>query len=85
MQLTAGINHVAVLTDDLDRFVDFYREVFDVDVVFSEDAPSFRHAILRSTSCVPGSSPVARPTEPWRTSARSTVSGSAIPTGCTPS
>jgi catechol 2,3-dioxygenase-like lactoylglutathione lyase family enzyme len=48
VHLTTGINHVAVLTDDLDRFVTFYREVFDVDVVFSEDAPSFRHAILRT-------------------------------------
>ena len=39
---------MAVLTDDLDRFVAFYRDVFDVDVVFSEDSPAFRHAILRA-------------------------------------
>ena len=43
-----GLNHVAVLTEDLDRFVAFYREVFDVEVVFSEETPAFRHAILRT-------------------------------------
>ncbi|MEX5631499.1 VOC family protein [Parafrankia sp. FMc2] len=48
MPLLAGVNHVAVLTDNLDRFVDFYREVFDLDVVFTETTPAFRHAILRT-------------------------------------
>lgn len=48
MQLTRGINHVAVLTEDLDRFVDFYTSVFELDVVFTESAPTFRHAILRT-------------------------------------
>ena len=47
MQLTRGLNHIAVLTDDLDRFVEFYTDVFDLDVVFSETTPAFRHAILR--------------------------------------
>jgi catechol 2,3-dioxygenase-like lactoylglutathione lyase family enzyme len=44
--LLAGVNHVAVLTEDLDRFVAFYTDVFDIDVVFREDTPAFRHAIL---------------------------------------
>jgi catechol 2,3-dioxygenase-like lactoylglutathione lyase family enzyme len=48
MMLLTGVNHVAVLTRDLDRFVDFYRDVFDVDVVFRETTPAFRHAILRT-------------------------------------
>ena len=48
MNLTAGLNHVAVLTEDLDRFVDFYTDVFDLGVVFREDTPAFRHAILRT-------------------------------------
>ena len=48
MQLLDGINHVAVLTDDLRRFIDFYRSVFEVDVVFEEATPAFRHAILRT-------------------------------------
>ena len=47
MQLTRGLNHIAVLTDDLDRFVEFYTDIFDLDVVFSETSPAFRHAILR--------------------------------------
>ena len=47
MSLLAGLNHVAVLTTDLDRFVSFYTRVFELDVVFSETAPAFRHAILR--------------------------------------
>jgi catechol 2,3-dioxygenase-like lactoylglutathione lyase family enzyme len=48
MTLLTGINHVAVLTDDLDRFVDFYTGVFDLEVVFEETTPAFRHAILRT-------------------------------------
>ncbi len=48
MQLTRGLNHVAVLTDDLDRFVEFYTAVFDLEVAFTEETPAFRHAILRA-------------------------------------
>ena len=48
MALVTGMNHVAVLTDDLDRFVEFYTSVFDLDVVFRETTPAFRHAILRT-------------------------------------
>ena len=47
MDLLNGVNHIAVLTDDLDRFVDFYTDMFDLDVVFTETTPAFRHAILR--------------------------------------
>jgi catechol 2,3-dioxygenase-like lactoylglutathione lyase family enzyme len=46
--LVTGVNHVAVLTEDLDRFVDFYRDVFGLAVVFREETPGFRHAILRT-------------------------------------
>jgi catechol 2,3-dioxygenase-like lactoylglutathione lyase family enzyme len=48
MNLLAGVNHVAVLTNDLDRFISFYSEVFDIDVVFTESTPAFRHAIVRT-------------------------------------
>jgi catechol 2,3-dioxygenase-like lactoylglutathione lyase family enzyme len=48
MSLVTGINHVAVLTSDIDRFVSFYRDVFDMPVLFEETTPTFRHAILRS-------------------------------------
>lgn len=48
MRLLKGVNHVAVLTADLDRFVEFYTRVFDVEVVFSEETPGLRHAILRT-------------------------------------
>jgi catechol 2,3-dioxygenase-like lactoylglutathione lyase family enzyme len=48
MSLLTGVNHVAVLTDDLDRFVDFYTSVFELEVVFTEATPAFRHAILRT-------------------------------------
>ena len=43
-----GVNHIAVMTDDLDRFVEFYADVFDLELVFTEDTPAFRHAILRT-------------------------------------
>jgi catechol 2,3-dioxygenase-like lactoylglutathione lyase family enzyme len=48
MPLLTGINHVAVMTDDLDRFVDFYTSIFELEVLFEEDTPAFRHAILRT-------------------------------------
>jgi len=48
MTMLTGVNHVAVLTADLDRFVEFYRDVFELEVVFSETTPAFRHAILRA-------------------------------------
>ena len=47
MSLVTGINHVAVLTSDIDRFVSFYRDVFEMPVLFEETTPTFRHAILR--------------------------------------
>jgi catechol 2,3-dioxygenase-like lactoylglutathione lyase family enzyme len=46
VQLTTGINHVAIMTEDVDRFVAFYTEVFGATVVFAETTPQFRHAIL---------------------------------------
>lgn len=46
--MLTGVNHIAVLTQDLDRFVAFYRDVFELDVVFEEATPAFRHAILRT-------------------------------------
>jgi catechol 2,3-dioxygenase-like lactoylglutathione lyase family enzyme len=48
MQLLRGINHVAVLTADLDRFIEFYQRVFGLEVIFSESTTTFRHAILRT-------------------------------------
>jgi len=46
--LVNGINHVAVLTADLERFLEFYRQVFDMPLLFEETTPAFRHAIVRS-------------------------------------
>lgn len=52
MKLVSGINHVAFITADLERFVAFYRDVFDLPLIFEETAPTFRHAILRAgASC----------------------------------
>jgi catechol 2,3-dioxygenase-like lactoylglutathione lyase family enzyme len=47
MTMLTGVNHVAVMTADLDRFVSFYTDVFDLEVAFTETTPAFRHAILR--------------------------------------
>lgn len=46
MQLLTGINHVAIMTEDLDRFTAFYTDVLEASVVFEETTPQFRHAIL---------------------------------------
>ena len=42
-----GLNHVAVVTADLDRFVAFYTRIFGMEEVFREEIPGLRHAILR--------------------------------------
>ncbi len=47
-RLLSGLNHAAVLTADLDRFMDFYTRIFDVEVVFTQSTPALRHAILRT-------------------------------------
>lgn len=46
MPLTTGVNHVAIMTADLDRFIAFYRDVFEADLLFEEENPAFRHAVL---------------------------------------
>ncbi len=46
MQLLDGINHVAIMTEDLDRFTAFYSEVLKASLVFEETTPQFRHAIV---------------------------------------
>jgi len=35
--LLDGFNHVAILTNDTERFVGFYREVFDAKVIGAQD------------------------------------------------
>jgi catechol 2,3-dioxygenase-like lactoylglutathione lyase family enzyme len=48
MNLVSGINHVAIITSDLERFIRFYDAVFGAEVAFHEVTPAFRHAILRT-------------------------------------
>lgn len=46
MALTSGCNHVAIVTEDVDRFVAFYTEVFEATVRWDlEDGP-VRHVLL---------------------------------------
>lgn len=44
MSLVSGLNHAALITEDLDRFVAFYVEVFEAKKIFEESAPHFRIA-----------------------------------------
>ena len=46
--LVGAVNHVAIVTRDLDRFMDFYCRVLGLEVAFFDDTPALRHAILRS-------------------------------------
>jgi catechol 2,3-dioxygenase-like lactoylglutathione lyase family enzyme len=48
MNLLDGVQHVAIITEDLERFIGFYTAVFEMDVVFREATPAFSHAILRA-------------------------------------
>jgi catechol 2,3-dioxygenase-like lactoylglutathione lyase family enzyme len=45
--LVSAVNHVAVMTADLDRFIEFYVEGLGLELVFREEVPGMRHAILR--------------------------------------
>jgi catechol 2,3-dioxygenase-like lactoylglutathione lyase family enzyme len=47
MPAVTGLNHVAVMTGDLDRFIAFYTAAFGFEVVFRESVPGMRHAVLR--------------------------------------
>lgn len=44
--LTSGCNHVALVTEDLERFVRFYTEVFDAQLRWDLDEGPVRHALL---------------------------------------
>lgn len=42
----AGVNHVAVLTEDLDRLISFYRRVFGAEIGFDMEEDGLRHAMI---------------------------------------
>ncbi|MGH8978707.1 MAG: VOC family protein [Acidimicrobiia bacterium] len=44
--LLDGINHVGLITDDTDRLVHFYEEVFDATVSHQEDIPPGRLTMI---------------------------------------
>lgn len=46
MALSSGCNHVALVTHDLDRFIDFYRRVFDAEVLLDMREGAIRHALI---------------------------------------
>jgi catechol 2,3-dioxygenase-like lactoylglutathione lyase family enzyme len=46
MSLTNGINHIALLTKDVDAFIGFYVEMFDAAVIFDIDEDGLRHAAV---------------------------------------
>lgn len=45
-RLTAGINHLALVTADLDRLCAFYVDVFDASVPVTWDEDGMRHAMI---------------------------------------
>ena len=45
--LLNGFNHVALLTSDTERFVDFYRDVFDAEVITSQQMPEGRLTFVK--------------------------------------
>ena len=46
MPLATGIHHVATVTSDLDRLIDFYTSVFDAEVILDMDDDEARHAMI---------------------------------------
>lgn len=52
MSLLDGFNHVATITANLDRLIQFYEDVFDVVAVYDAHMPGgprYRHAMLELT------------------------------------
>ena len=47
MSVVSGLNHVAIMTKDLERFIAFYTNAFGLEVVFKESVPGMKHAVLR--------------------------------------
>jgi catechol 2,3-dioxygenase-like lactoylglutathione lyase family enzyme len=46
MAFSVGINHLALLTHDVDAFTDFYVAMFDAEVLFDFDEDGLRHAAV---------------------------------------
>jgi catechol 2,3-dioxygenase-like lactoylglutathione lyase family enzyme len=47
VSVVSGLNHVAVMTKDLERFIAFYTSAFGLEVVFKESVSGMKHAVLR--------------------------------------
>ena len=46
MALSNGCNHVTIVTQDLDRFIDFYTTCFDAELRVDLDEGPLRHALI---------------------------------------
>ena len=46
MPLASGCQHVALVTEDLDRLIAFYERIFDADTLWVLDEGQARHAFL---------------------------------------
>jgi catechol 2,3-dioxygenase-like lactoylglutathione lyase family enzyme len=47
MSLLNGIHHIATLTSDMDRLIDFYVRVFDAQVLLDMEEEGLRHAFIK--------------------------------------
>jgi len=46
MTMTAGCDHIALVTQDLDRFIDFYTKMFGAEVTLDLTEQGTRHAMV---------------------------------------
>ena len=46
MPLLAGCNHIALVTNDMERFIRFYTDVFDAEVIDDMTEGDLRHVLL---------------------------------------
>ena len=47
MQLLNGIHHLTFITADMDRLLDFYKRVFEAEVVLDLEEEGLRHAFIK--------------------------------------
>lgn len=46
MPLSNGCNHIALVTEDLERLIDFYSGIFEAEVLVDMDEGPVRHALI---------------------------------------
>ena len=45
MKLLNGINHLTLITSDMEKLIDFYKRIFDAEVTLDLEEGNLRHVL----------------------------------------